>query len=159
MRIFTAAAFALAVVATAALALPSDLSPAANATFLSNNAKKPGVITANGIQYRVIKAGKGQRATAFDCATVFYKGNLINGKVFDQTQPNQPATFPVGALIKGWTTALEMMHTGDEWELVIPSGLAYGSRGAGHGVIPPDQTLVFDLQLLKVDPSEQGQCF
>jgi len=159
MRILTAAAFALAAVTAAALAVPSDLSPAANANFLSTNAKKPGVLTAKGIQYRVIKAGTGQRATAFDCATVNYKGSLINGKVFDQTQPNQPATFPVGELIKGWTEALEMMHTGEEWELVIPSGLAYGSRGAGHGVIPPDQTLVFDLQLLKVEPSEQGQCF
>jgi FKBP-type peptidyl-prolyl cis-trans isomerase len=159
MRIASAAVLAFAVTSAAAFAVPSDLSPAANNSFLTTNAKKPGVITAKGIQYRVIKAGNGAHATAFDCATVYYKGNLINGKVFDQTQPNQPATFPVGGLIKGWTEALEMMHAGDEWQLVIPSGLAYGSRGAGDGVIPPDQTLVFDLQLLKVSPSEQGQCY
>jgi FKBP-type peptidyl-prolyl cis-trans isomerase len=159
MRILSAAAFALALTATAALALPPELSPAANNNYLSAYARKPGVVSAKGIQYRVIKSGNGERPTAFDCATVTYKGSLINGKVFDQTPPDQPATFPVGELIKGWTEALEMMHTGDEWELVIPSGLAYGSRGAGNGVIPPDQTLVFELSLLKVTQSDQGQCY
>ena len=157
MRLISAAASLLALTIASALAADDDLSAQANAAFLSANAKKPGVTSAQGIQYRVIKSGNGKQPDRHDCATVYYKGNLINGQVFDQTKPGIPATFPVGGVIKGWTNALQMMHEGDEWELVIPASLAYGHRGAG-GVIPPDQTLVFDVSLLKVSSPVEGQC-
>jgi FKBP-type peptidyl-prolyl cis-trans isomerase FklB len=134
-------------------ATAADLSPEANQKFLTDNAKRQGVmVLPSGLQYRVIKAGMGKSPTApTDNVTVTYKGALINAQVFDQTQPGQTATFPAGQLIPGWVEALKMMKEGDEWELVIPSGLAYGEQGAG-GVIPPNQTLVFDMSLLKVEP-------
>jgi FKBP-type peptidyl-prolyl cis-trans isomerase len=158
MRILMAAATALALTAHAAFAAPAELSPQANTSFLENYTKKPGVTAVPGIQYRVIKAGKGAQPDGRDCAVVNYKGSLIDGKVFDQTKPGQAAEFPVGRLIPGWTEALQMMHEGDEWELVIPPGLAYGKSGAGNGIIPPDQVLIFDLTLLKVVHSGDGQC-
>ena len=85
-----------------------------------------------------------------DVVTVYYKGSLISGKVFDQTKPEEPMPFQVGGVIPGWTEALKLMKTGDTWELVIPSDLAYGSDGIGDR-IPPDQTLVFLVNLAKVE--------
>jgi len=131
----------------------ADITPDSNKKYLEDNAKRAGVkVTADGLQYRVIKAGAGRTATApTDNVTVTYKGSLITGQVFDQTMDGMPATFPAGQLIPGWVEALQMMKEGDEWEIVIPSNLGYGPAGAG-GVIPPDQTLVFQMALLKVEP-------
>jgi FKBP-type peptidyl-prolyl cis-trans isomerase len=126
--------------------------------FLTTNAKKPGVVSVPGIQYRVIKSGKGAQPGHRDCATVNYKGTFIDGKIFDQSKPKEPVTFPVGGVIAGWTEALQMMHVGDEWELVIPAGLAYGKAGTPGGPIPGGATLIFDVELLKVSPAEMGQC-
>jgi FKBP-type peptidyl-prolyl cis-trans isomerase len=143
-----------------ALAADTSLSQQVNAAFLAANAKKPGVIIRpSGLQYRIIRNGFGKRPGALDSVDVYYKGSLINGTVFDQTEPGLPANFVVNKLVPGWTEALEIMKEGDHWELVIPAGLAYGSRGAGGGVIPPDQTLVFDLELVKVmpPPKDEGQ--
>jgi FKBP-type peptidyl-prolyl cis-trans isomerase len=139
--------------ATAPAGQAADISPEANKKFLDDNAKKSGVkVTADGLQYRVIKAGTGKSPTApTDNVTVTYKGSLITGQVFDQTQDGMPATFPAGQLIPGWVEALQMMKVGDEWEIVIPSALGYGEQGAG-GVIPPNQTLVFQMALLNVQP-------
>ena len=132
-------------------AADSALSPQANAAFLAANAKKPGVVTEpSGLQHRSIHTGFGKRPKATDIVTVNYKGTLINGKVFDATEPGMPAEFVVNKLIPGWTEALKLMREGDEWEIVIPSNLAYGTRGAGDGAIPPDQTLVFDLTMISV---------
>lgn len=131
-------------------ATQTDMSPEGNTKFLADNAKKEGVkTTGSGLQYRVVKAGAGKSPTPMDQVTVTYKGRLIDGTVFDQTEPGQSATFPAGALIPGWVEALQLMKEGDEWEIVIPSNLGYGEAGAG-GVIPPNQTLVFDLALLTV---------
>jgi FKBP-type peptidyl-prolyl cis-trans isomerase len=142
----------LAVSAVAASAADSTLSAQANTAFLAANAKKPGVtVQPSGLQYRVIHTGFGKRPKPTDLVTVEYKGNLINGNVFDATEPGMPAQFTANKLIPGWTEALELMREGDEWELVIPANLAYGARGAG-GVIPPNQVLVFDLKLLAVAP-------
>lgn len=142
------------VVCAAALAVPAVagdlLSSGANEAFLGANAKKAGVTALPGIQYEVLKRGDGAQPTRRDCVTVYYKGSLISGKVFDETKPGEPATFPVGALIPGWISALELMHVGEKWRLVIPAWLAYGRAGAGQGVIPPNQTLVFEVELLKV---------
>jgi len=129
-----------------------DTSTDANKRFLEDYAKRPGVTKLpDGLMYRVLKAGSGpQLQKPDDIVTVFYKGSLINGKVFDQTKPEEPAQFPAGALIPGWVEALKLMKTGDTWELAIPSELGYGADGAGD-TIPPNQTLVFTMTLVKVD--------
>ncbi|MES2292553.1 MAG: FKBP-type peptidyl-prolyl cis-trans isomerase [Pseudomonadota bacterium] len=131
-----------------------DLSAASNQKFMADYAAKPGVFkTQDGLQYRVLKAGKGKSPqSGADMVTVTYKGWLINGKVFDQTQKGQTADFPAGQLIPGWVEALSLMKEGDSWELVVPSELGYGADGAGND-IPPNQTLVFDMTLLKVTPA------
>lgn len=134
----------------AAVAADSALSPQANAAFLANYAKKKGVfVRASGLEYRIIRSGFGNRPASTDIVNVYYKGTLINGRQFDATEPGFPAEFPVNGVIPGWTEALELMREGDEWELVIPTNLAYGNRGAGDAV-PPNQTLVFDVTLVKV---------
>jgi len=130
------------------------LSDKANAAFLVANAAKPGVATRpSGLQYRILRSGFGARPAAVDKVTVYYKGSLINGTVFDSTEPGLPAQFTVNQLISGWTEALELMREGDDWEIVIPAELAYGARGAGGGAIPPNQVLVFDMELVKVTPA------
>jgi len=129
-----------------------DTSAASNQKFLAMYAARPGVHkTADGLMYRVLKAGNGPAVQkGSDVVTVFYRGWLINGKVFDQTKPDEPAQFPAGGLIPGWVEALKLMKTGDTWEIVIPSDLGYGADGAGDA-IPPDQTLVFTMNLAKVE--------
>jgi FKBP-type peptidyl-prolyl cis-trans isomerase len=150
LGILLAAFMAFAVSAQAA---DSALSPAANAKFLADYAKKPGVNQRpSGLEYRIIRNGFGMRPGARDTVTVYYKGSLINGSVFDSTEAGFPAQLKVNSVISGWTEALENMRVGDHWELVIPANLAYGIRGAGNGAIPPNQTLVFDLELVSATP-------
>jgi FKBP-type peptidyl-prolyl cis-trans isomerase len=142
-----------AMAAASVQAADSTLSAEANSAFLAANIKKPGVVVEpSGLQHRSIHTGFGKRPKGTDIVTVGYKGTLINGKVFDATEPGMPAQFVVNKLIPGWTEGLQLMREGDEWELVIPANLAYGSRGAGDGAIPPSQTLVFDLTLITVTP-------
>ncbi|HEY3777475.1 MAG TPA: FKBP-type peptidyl-prolyl cis-trans isomerase [Rhizomicrobium sp.] len=144
-------------VAASAQAADDSLSLQANQAFLAANLKKPGVIQRpSGLQYKIIKNGFGKQPGAFDSVDVNYTGTLINGKVFDKTEPGLPANFVVNKLIPGWTEALEIMREGDHWQLAIPANLAYGARGAG-GVIPPNQTLVFDLELVKVTPAPKDE--
>lgn len=120
--------------------------------FLEDNKKKEGVTTtASGLQYKVITAGKGKAATANDNVTVHYTGKLTDGTVFDSSvERNKPATVGVSEGVPGWTEALQLMHEGDKWQLVIPSELAYGERGSGRQ-IPPYSTLIFELELIKVN--------
>lgn len=119
--------------------------------FLSENAKREGVkITASGLQYEVLESGNGAQPTANDRVEVHYTGKLIDGTVFDSSvERGVPATFGVTQVIPGWVEALQLMHEGDQWRLYIPSDLAYGPNGAG-GLIGPDTTLIFDVQLLRV---------
>ena len=126
--------------------------------YLAAHAKKPGVVQVPGLQYEVLKAGDGAPALRSDCVTVNYKVTLIDGKVFDQTAPGKPATFPAFMLIPGWTIALQLMHEGDVWRLTVPPELAYGHKGIGDGLIPPDQILLFDLELVKVAKPVRGRC-
>src|SRR5215475_2560095 len=134
------------------------LSADANAVYLKENATKPGVvIRPSGLQYNIIKSGFGARPGLTDTVTCAYTGMLINGKVFDGTEAMTPAQFTVNKLIPGWTEALSLMRVGDKWHLVIPANLAYGARGAGEGLIPPNQTLVFDMELLDAKPAERPQ--
>lgn len=122
------------------------------AAFLAKNGKEDGVTTtASGLQYKVITAGAGATPTASDTVTTHYTGKLIDGTVFDSSvQRGQPSSFPVGGVIAGWTEALQLMKVGDKWELYIPSGLAYGERGAG-GAIGPNSTLIFEIELISID--------
>jgi FKBP-type peptidyl-prolyl cis-trans isomerase FklB len=125
---------------------------AAGKTFLTTNKAKKGVVTlANGLQYKIITAGKGPMPKASDKVTVNYEGSLTDGKVFDSSyRRGQSATFPVSGVIPGWTEALQLMKPGATWMLYIPSSLAYGKRGV-PGVIPPNSTLVFKVNLIKID--------
>ncbi|HXC54915.1 MAG TPA: FKBP-type peptidyl-prolyl cis-trans isomerase [Rhizomicrobium sp.] len=149
-------AFALAGCGDKAGAPTYDLTPESNQKFLADNgARKDVVTTASGLQYRIINSGHGKGVTApTDIVTVTYKGWTIDGHVFDRTQHGQTASFPAGGLIPGWVEALKLMHAGDEWQLVIPADLGYGAEGAGAD-IPPNQTLVFNMQLISVHAPDQ----
>lgn len=117
--------------------------------FLAENAKKPGVVTLpSGLQYKIITEGKGKKPTATSTVTTHYRGKLLDGTEFDSSyKRGQPASFPCNGVIRGWTEALQLMSVGSKWELYIPPTLAYGENGAG-GVIPPNATLVFEVELL-----------
>ncbi|HEV8515636.1 MAG TPA: FKBP-type peptidyl-prolyl cis-trans isomerase [Cyclobacteriaceae bacterium] len=120
--------------------------------FLESNKKNEGVkITASGLQYKVLTAGTGKTPTSADKVTVHYAGKLIDGTEFDSSiKRGQPAIFGVTQVIGGWTEALQLMKEGDKWMLYIPYELAYGERGQG-GQIPPYATLVFEVELIKVN--------
>jgi FKBP-type peptidyl-prolyl cis-trans isomerase FklB len=134
----------------------ADSNKAAGEAFLAENAKKEGVkVTASGLQYKVIEEGSGDSPGPNDTATVNYRGTLVDGTQFDSSYDRgQPATFPVGGVIAGWTEALQMMKPGAKWQIVIPSDLAYGERGAGRD-IGPNSTLVFDVELISVKKGEK----
>lgn len=118
--------------------------------FLEKNAVREGVITLpSGLQYEVVTAGTGATPVASSTVRTHYEGTLISGEVFDSSyKRGQPAEFPVGGVIAGWTEALQLMQEGAKWRLYIPSNLAYGERAAGS--IPPHSTLIFDIELLNV---------
>ena len=119
--------------------------------FLAENAKKPGVVTTDsGLQYKIIKPGTGKTPTLNDTVVTHYRGTLIDGREFDSSyKRNQPATFPVKGVIKGWTEALQLMKEGAKWELYIPSDLAYGKSRRSE-LIQPNSTLIFEIELLEV---------
>jgi FKBP-type peptidyl-prolyl cis-trans isomerase FklB len=119
--------------------------------FLAKNKNEKGVVTtASGLQYKIIKAGKGKKPTAKDTVTVHYRGTLINGTEFDSSHKRgQPATFPVSGVIPGWTEALQLMPVGSTWTLYIPSKLAYAENGSGPQ-IGPNATLIFEVELLEI---------
>ncbi len=122
--------------------------------FLAANKTKQGVVTLpSGLQYQVVRKGNGASPKATDTVKVHYEGTLIDGTVFDSSiQRNEPAVFPVRGVIPGWTEALQQMHVGDKWKLFIPAELAYGARGAGR-VIGPNSVLIFEVELLGIEPS------
>ena len=119
--------------------------------FLAENKTKPGVKTLDdGIQYKIIKEGTGKKPTAESSVVAHYRGTLIDGTEFDSSyKRGEPATFPLNGVIKGWQEVLPMMADGSEWQVYIPSELAYGSRGAGAN-IGPNETLIFDIELIDV---------
>lgn len=124
----------------------------AGEAFLAENGKRPEVkTTASGLQYEIIEEGDGPSPVAGDQVTVHYTGRLIDGTVFDSSvERGAPATFGVTQVIPGWVEALQLMKVGSKWRLFIPSALAYGPQGAG-GVIGPNQTLIFDVELIKIE--------
>ena len=119
--------------------------------FLAENAKRDEVtVTESGLQYEVITTGEGEKPSAASTVSVHYHGTFANGDVFDSSvERGQPAEFPVGGVIAGWTEALQLMTEGSKWKLTIPYALAYGEQGS-QGAIPPYSTLVFDVELLSI---------
>jgi FKBP-type peptidyl-prolyl cis-trans isomerase FklB len=122
--------------------------------FLAANKSKEGVTTLpDGLQYKILTPGNGPKPTAADTVVANYKGTLVNGTEFDSSyKRGQPATFPVGQVIKGWTEVLQLMPVGSKWQVYIPSDLAYGPQGPGRGPIGPNETLIFDIELVSIQP-------
>jgi FKBP-type peptidyl-prolyl cis-trans isomerase FklB len=127
---------------------------AAGAAYLAENATRDGVkTTASGLQYKALKAGTGRTPTPADTVTVHYRGTLVDGTEFDSSyKRGEPASFPVGGVIAGWTEALQLMKEGAEYQLAIPASLAYGDRGPLAG-----QVLLFDVELISVAPAPQSK--
>jgi FKBP-type peptidyl-prolyl cis-trans isomerase len=122
--------------------------------FLAENKKKEGVMTTeSGLQYKILDEGSGPSPGSNDTVRVHYKGTLIDGTVFDSSyKRGEPTEFPVGGVIEGWTEALKMMKEGAKWKLFIPPELGYGQRDP-RGAIGPNETLIFEVELIKVNPS------
>ena len=129
-----------------------EVNAAAGKAFLEENGKRVEVnVTPSGLQYEVLEEGTGKQPSAGDNVTVHYTGKLIDGTVFDSSvDRGAPATFGVTQVIPGWVEALQMMKEGAKWRLFIPSNLAYGPNGAGN-IIGPNSTLIFDVELIKVN--------
>jgi FKBP-type peptidyl-prolyl cis-trans isomerase FklB len=119
--------------------------------FLVENAKRDEVtVTESGLQYEILATGEGEKPTAASTVRTHYHGTFINGDIFDSSvDRGQPAEFPVGGVIAGWTEALQLMTEGSKWRLYVPYNLAYGERGS-QGAIPPYATLVFEVELLSI---------
>lgn len=119
--------------------------------FLAKNATQKGVVELpSGLQYKVINEGDGEIPSLSDEVKCHYHGSLIDGTVFDSSvERGQPAVFPVNGVIQGWVEALQLMSVGSKWRLYVPPELGYGEQGAG-GVIGPNATLVFDVELLEI---------
>jgi FKBP-type peptidyl-prolyl cis-trans isomerase FklB len=128
--------------------------------FLAANKTKPGVVALpSGLQYKVITEGTGPKPTANDVIVCNYKGALLDGTEFDSSyKRGQPATIPVGRVIKGWTEALQLMPVGSKWDLYIPSSLAYGEQGTPNGgPIGPNETLIFEVELISIQPKPEAK--
>ncbi|MGH9747442.1 MAG: FKBP-type peptidyl-prolyl cis-trans isomerase N-terminal domain-containing protein [Candidatus Acidiferrales bacterium] len=123
--------------------------------FLADNKTKDGVVTlASGLQYKILTPGTGPKPAATDTVVCNYVGTLVNGTEFDASAKHGgPATFPVTGVIKGWTEALQLMPVGSKWQLFIPAELAYGQRAPG-GAIGPNSTLIFEVELVSIQPKE-----
>lgn len=124
--------------------------------FLTSNKEKSGVITTDsGLQYEVLNTGTGPIPTAEDTVSVNYIGTLLDGTQFDSSYDyGQPAIFPLAQVIPGWTEGIQLMNVGSKYKFYIPSSLAYGPEGAGGGVIPGYSTLIFEVELLSIEPRE-----
>lgn len=120
--------------------------------FIARFKKEKGVKElSNGIYYRIVESGKGTSPGATSKVQVHYRGTHINGKEFDSSyKRGQPATFPLNGVIKGWTITLQKMRPGDKWQVAIPSELAYGAEGPRGSSIGSNETLIFEIELLKV---------
>lgn len=129
---------------------------AASAAYLAEFAQKPGaVVLDSGLIYIEEQEGSGAQPGSTDTVKVHYRGTTVDGNEFDSSyERGEPVEFRVDQVIPGWTEALQLMHTGAKWQLVIPANLAYGEQGRG-GVIPPGAALVFEVELLEVVPAQE----
>lgn len=132
-----------------------ELNLKAGKEFQEINKQKAGVTTLpNGLQYEILEKGEGALPKSTDTVEVHYEGTLIDGSIFDSSiRRGEPASFPVTAVIPGWTQILQMMPVGSKWRVVIPAELAYGERGAGQ-MIEPNMTLIFIIQLLRIEDKQ-----
>jgi FKBP-type peptidyl-prolyl cis-trans isomerase FklB len=135
----------------AKMAIAGDANKKEGDEFLATNKTKEGVVTLpSGLQYKILKEGTGPKPSASDSVICNYKGTLIDNTEFDSSyKRGQPATFPVGQVIKGWTEVLQLMPVGSKWQVFVPSDLAYGPRAPG-GAIGPNATLIFEIELLSI---------
>ncbi len=119
--------------------------------FLQENKEKEGVVSLpSGLQYKVLSSGTGTSPTLYDTVNVHYRGEFIDGTVFDSSyERGSPTQFPVNRVISGWSEALKLMKVGDKWQLFIPSYLAYGETGFGPH-IEPNMVLIFEMELLEI---------
>jgi FKBP-type peptidyl-prolyl cis-trans isomerase FkpA len=132
-------------------ALLSSASIAQDATAAASAKEEGAVVTATGLVYRSLKDGDGASPTAADTVKVHYRGTFPDGKEFDSSyKRNSPAQFPLGGVIKCWTEGVQKMKVGGKAKLTCPSSIAYGERGAGGGLIPPNATLLFEVELLEI---------
>lgn len=129
----------------------ADKNLKAGQQFMAANKTRSGIKeTKSGLQYKVLRKGTGAQPKPNGSVTVHYRGTLIDGKEFDSSyRRGEPISFPLSGVIKGWQEALGMMHEGGKWEIYVPPQLAYGTQGAG-AIIGPNETLIFDIELLKV---------
>ena len=132
-----------------------ELNLKAGKEFQEINKQKAGVTTLpNGLQYEILEKGEGALPKSTDTVEVHYEGSLIDGSIFDSSiRRGEPASFPVTAVIPGWTEGLQLMKVGSKYKLYIPSKIAYGERGVSQ-VIPPNSTLIFEVELLEILPPE-----
>jgi len=146
----------LLMTALGALFLPPSLQAQSGAEkgekFMKENATKEGVkTTASGLQYKILKEGEGKSPKATDTVSVHYRGTLLDGKEFDSSyKRGEPAEFPLNGVIKGWTEGLQLLKEGGKAILYIPPALGYGARGTPGGPIGPNETLTFEVELVKV---------
>src|SRR6185369_13777440 len=140
--------------AAPALAADDALSIENNLKYLEENKKQKGwIVRPSGLQFRILQNGYGKRPQSTDTVKVYYTGKLINGVIFDGTSPGLPASLKLNSVIQGWIEALQLMRESDHWQLVIPANLGYGARSLGDGLIPPNQTLWFDIKLVETTPA------
>jgi FKBP-type peptidyl-prolyl cis-trans isomerase len=122
--------------------------------FLEKNKEKDGITTLpSGLQYKVMKEGDGPIPKATDTVTVQYRCMLIDGTEFDSSRHGQPTTAPIASMIKGWSEALQLMKVGGKWQIFVPPDLAYGEKP--YGLVPPNSTLIFELELLSIGKPSQ----
>lgn len=135
----------------------TEKSAAEAKAFLEANAKVEGVkVTESGLQYSVITKAEGAKPAAEDTVTVHYVGTLVDGTEFDSSVARgEPAKFPLNRVIPGWTEGVQLMSVGEKYKFVIPAELAYGEQGAGS--IPPDATLIFEVELLGIEPAKEAK--
>ncbi|MGO1462983.1 MAG: FKBP-type peptidyl-prolyl cis-trans isomerase [Marinobacter sp.] len=122
--------------------------------FLAENAERDGIkTTESGLQYEVLEEGKGEQPASTDTVQVHYTGELLSGEVFDSSRERgEPVSFGLNQVIPGWTEGLQLMSEGARYKLYIPSDLAYGP--GGNRAIGPNETLIFDVELLAINPGE-----
>lgn len=128
--------------------------------FLAENESREGVeVTESGLQYEVLEEGDGPKPDSGDVVEVHYRGTTVDGEVFDESYSRgEPATFPVGQVIPGWTEGLQLMSVGSKYKFFIPADLAYGQRAPRGASFGPNSTLIFEVELLDiVEEGEEGQ--